>query len=810
MLKRQSKVLSIALMFVFCMSFMFAGFAAPNVAQAAQYTPVTAPIFGTTETSGELGIIEVVVDNAVGVKLNDVLTISLPSSATIAVPGGTAQAGATIAVGDTVPGAGAPSVFIHVPGTIPGTTVTNALAGTLSENVGAIVNFDTATTGHGTAYGTTFAGPPSWTATGTGSPSAKIGGTHQSVDIKFTGNGAPGKGVMYIYINSAKVSASEDIVATVMGSNSAVFGMGQVTIGKVISGSGTTATVKSVKTLGSAGGATDVITIIETKTNTFKNSNLIKIKLPAGYGWSDVAGATIVSTNWAFQGYTVAAGDLTVTPKAGGDARLLTIKFNNAAFNNNRANTGRLDIVGTILIEDDSVAKKGEIIANVYGDNVTDQDITVAQLADYQVTVAEDSVKEVVAGWDATEVGSFKIKEEMAGSLIPGREISLTLPDGVKWNTNAAAGVWPNLGVTAANVVTIENEKGTAAFVNANPGSTSNNGRTLKFTLTNPAGGFTKSTLVFKKLQVAIRPDFSGDLNVEIGGNAGVTGTAKVATVSPALTLENDGKAKIIIGAQDQAVGDILLKETVKEGIDATKGDKSVRLNLPEGAKWSVTPTVEVTEGDVSIDTVTKDGIELCIKFKSSSSKPSTIKISGIKVTTNRVMPEGDIKLSIARGSNAITDNAGPTKFDLSTISSVVIGQCVTPAPGEGTEGAGAGEFRIDSNIYYVAGVAKVMDVAPYIKSDRTYVPMRYLGEILGAEVEWDEAARKVTLNKDEITVEFTIGSTTYTVNDEAKTADVAPEITNDRTMLPARFVAEAFGSVVGWDPGTRTVLISK
>ena len=56
----------------------------------------------------------------------------------------------------------------------------------------------------------------------------------------------------------------------------------------------------------------------------------------------------------------------------------------------------------------------------------------------------------------------------------------------------------------------------------------------------------------------------------------------------------------------------------------------------------------------------------------------------------------------------------------------------------------------------------------------------------------------------------FTIGSTSYTVNGEAKTADVAPEIANDRTMLPARFVAEAFGAVVGWDAGSQTVLIQQ
>jgi hypothetical protein len=41
-------------------------------------------------------------------------------------------------------------------------------------------------------------------------------------------------------------------------------------------------------------------------------------------------------------------------------------------------------------------------------------------------------------------------------------------------------------------------------------------------------------------------------------------------------------------------------------------------------------------------------------------------------------------------------------------------------------------------------------------------------------------------------------------------TADVAPEIVNDRSFLPARFVAEAFGAQVGWDAGLQTVLIQR
>lgn len=85
-------------------------------------------------------------------------------------------------------------------------------------------------------------------------------------------------------------------------------------------------------------------------------------------------------------------------------------------------------------------------------------------------------------------------------------------------------------------------------------------------------------------------------------------------------------------------------------------------------------------------------------------------------------------------------------------------------------------------------------DSAPYVADDRTYVPFRALGEALGAEVVWDNDARTVTYTLGNTEVVMTIGETTYTVNGEEKTMDVAPVITGDRTYVPVRFVGEALG----------------
>ena len=105
--------------------------------------------------------------------------------------------------------------------------------------------------------------------------------------------------------------------------------------------------------------------------------------------------------------------------------------------------------------------------------------------------------------------------------------------------------------------------------------------------------------------------------------------------------------------------------------------------------------------------------------------------------------------------------------------------------------------MSIGSSEIVVDGEKANIDAAPIVQNSRTYVPFRALAEAFGAEVAYDEATQAVTATLGSNTVVMTIGSATYTVNGEEKTADVAPFISGGRTMVPVRFAAEAFGSTV-------------
>ena len=117
--------------------------------------------------------------------------------------------------------------------------------------------------------------------------------------------------------------------------------------------------------------------------------------------------------------------------------------------------------------------------------------------------------------------------------------------------------------------------------------------------------------------------------------------------------------------------------------------------------------------------------------------------------------------------------------------------------------------FTIDKKEAVVFGKTKTNDVAPIIRFDRTMLPARFVAENLGAEVSWDNESKKVTVKKDTTEIILYIGSDEAFVNGEKKLLDSAAFIENDRTYTPLRFIAENLGADVNWNGVTREVTIT-
>ncbi len=97
--------------------------------------------------------------------------------------------------------------------------------------------------------------------------------------------------------------------------------------------------------------------------------------------------------------------------------------------------------------------------------------------------------------------------------------------------------------------------------------------------------------------------------------------------------------------------------------------------------------------------------------------------------------------------------------------------------------------------------------VMPVEQSGRTLVPIRFIAESMGAQVDWDAENKLVTIRNEELVVTLTIGSRVMTVNGEAREIDTAAVQSNDRTLVPLRAVAETFHFEVNWDPSGLIVI---
>ena len=105
--------------------------------------------------------------------------------------------------------------------------------------------------------------------------------------------------------------------------------------------------------------------------------------------------------------------------------------------------------------------------------------------------------------------------------------------------------------------------------------------------------------------------------------------------------------------------------------------------------------------------------------------------------------------------------------------------------------------MSIGSKQFIVNNDVVQTDVAPLVKEGRTYVPLRVLSNMFDATCNYDSTTQTITITKDEDIITMTVGSPSYTLNGETHTMDAASYIADGRTMVPIRFIANAFGGVI-------------
>jgi hypothetical protein len=122
-------------------------------------------------------------------------------------------------------------------------------------------------------------------------------------------------------------------------------------------------------------------------------------------------------------------------------------------------------------------------------------------------------------------------------------------------------------------------------------------------------------------------------------------------------------------------------------------------------------------------------------------------------------------------------------------------------------------QLVIGGTTMYAGREAVPLEAAPIILNARTLLPIRAVVEAAGGTVAWDASAQKVTIVRNETTLNLWIGRNAAEIDGKSVSIDsdakVVPVIKNGRTLLPLRFVAESLALDVQWDATTQMITIT-
>lgn len=118
--------------------------------------------------------------------------------------------------------------------------------------------------------------------------------------------------------------------------------------------------------------------------------------------------------------------------------------------------------------------------------------------------------------------------------------------------------------------------------------------------------------------------------------------------------------------------------------------------------------------------------------------------------------------------------------------------------------------MQIGSLTVDISGDKVQNDVAPIIVNNRTMLPIRVVAENLGANVYWNDDKKTVEISDEDTQIEIVIESNKAIVNGKTLTIDSPATIINNRTYVPIRFVAENLGAEVDWNNDSKEMVITK
>ena len=338
-------------------------------------------------------------------------------------------------------------------------------------------------------------------------------------------------------------------------------------------------------------------------------------------------------------------------------------------------------------------------------------------------------------------------------------------------------------------------------------------------------------------------PTFSGDVKVTLGGEFDDV-ELKVATVKAPYTVEAK-TSEVLIDYRYVPVNEIVITEA-EEGL-LEEGDK-IYLEV-EKMDFEDAGSYEVTSGDIDVDVEINDGKtskQLEVEVKDESTEASTITISGLELYLDRTLPVGGYALKNVMPededkTNILWENSTETKGEDNDKAYDYVPEKYNKDNKNNVKGNGLFKYKaVTCNDKYVEVVTSgrdnddsttnrkivitigattmavgtqtiTLDTPAYINAENyTELPLRAVSEAFGATVGWDDPSNTVTIMMGQRIVSMTIGSKTMYINGTPVQMNTAPEITNERTFVPVRDLANALGiSKIDWNQASQTVTLN-
>jgi len=144
-------------------------------------------------------------------------------------------------------------------------------------------------------------------------------------------------------------------------------------------------------------------------------------------------------------------------------------------------------------------------------------------------------------------------------------------------------------------------------------------------------------------------------------------------------------------------------------------------------------------------------------------------------------------------------------------ISAVLVAAALWTSAGSASAADGNIEVSVQIGNENVTVNGEPIKVAkPYLSNNITLVPLRVITTAFGAEVTWNSSTNSILLTYNGSEIELTIGSKTVKAGGVASTLEAAPELSGGTTMVPLRFITQSFGAEVEFDAATQTITIRK